>query len=89
MEEPHAIAEIVSPNAVRVGGVIFRRLPMANAEETRAVEYSRPSRGLRRERITVHVMECGHCGRTHEHVNGDYERCPHCGAAFGEVGGDA
>jgi hypothetical protein len=29
--------------------------------------------------ITVHVMECSECGRTYEHVFGDYEHCPHCG----------
>ena len=33
--------------------------------------------------LTVHVMECPECGRTYEHVNGDYERCPHCGTKFG------
>lgn len=32
--------------------------------------------------MTVHVMECPECGRTYEHVNGDYERCPHCGTRF-------
>lgn len=30
--------------------------------------------------VTIHVMECSECGRTYEHVNGDYEYCPHCGA---------
>lgn len=34
------------------------------------------------ERLTVHVMECPECGRTYEHVNGDYEYCPHCGIRF-------
>lgn len=34
------------------------------------------------ERLTVHVMECPECGRTYEHVNGDYEYCPHCGTRF-------
>jgi hypothetical protein len=29
--------------------------------------------------ITIHVMECSECGRTYEHVNGDYDYCPHCG----------
>lgn len=28
--------------------------------------------------ITVHVMECSNCGRTYEHVFGNYEYCPHC-----------
>ena len=27
----------------------------------------------------IHVMECSKCGRTYEHVFGDYEHCPHCG----------
>ena len=30
-------------------------------------------------RVTIHVMECSECGRTYEHVNGDYEYCPRCG----------
>ena len=31
------------------------------------------------ERVTIHVMECSKCGRTYEHVNGNYEFCPRCG----------
>ena len=31
------------------------------------------------ERVTIHVMECSKCGRTYEHVNGNYEFCPNCG----------
>ena len=31
------------------------------------------------ENATAHVMECDMCGRTYEHVNGDYEYCPRCG----------
>lgn len=31
------------------------------------------------KRVTIHVMECSECGRTYEHVNGDYEYCPRCG----------
>ena len=31
------------------------------------------------ERVTIHVMECNKCGRTYEHVNGNYEFCPRCG----------
>ena len=27
----------------------------------------------------IHIMECSECGRTYEHVFGDYEYCPHCG----------
>lgn len=27
----------------------------------------------------IHVMECSECGRTYEHVWGEYEYCPHCG----------
>ena len=37
------------------------------------------------KRVTVHVMECSACGRTYEHVNGDYEYCPHCRARIVEV----
>lgn len=29
--------------------------------------------------VTAHVLECSACGRTCEHVNGDYPRCPYCG----------
>lgn len=29
--------------------------------------------------VWVHVLECDKCGRTCEHVNGDYDYCPHCG----------
>lgn len=32
--------------------------------------------------VVIHVMECSECGRTYEHVNGDYEYCPHCGTAI-------
>ena len=32
----------------------------------------------------IHVMECSACGRTYEHVNGDYEYCPHCGRRINE-----
>lgn len=84
MEDPKTIAEIVTPNVVRVGGVLFHRMPEGHADETATFEYSRPAKGLKRERITVHHMECSHCGRSYEHVNGDYERCPHCGAVFKE-----
>ena len=31
------------------------------------------------ENVTAHVLECSECGRTCEHVNGDYPRCPYCG----------
>lgn len=26
----------------------------------------------------IHVMECDMCGRTYEHVNGNYDFCPWC-----------
>ena len=35
--------------------------------------------------FAIHVMECSECGRTYEHVNGDYEYCPHCGRRIMEV----
>ena len=89
MEDPHVIAEIVTPNVVRVGGVLFYRQSKSSSEETETIRCSRPLRGLKRERITVHVMECYACGRTYEHVNGDYERCPHCGAIYEDVSDDA
>lgn len=37
------------------------------------------------KRMTIHVMECSECGRTYEHVNGDYEFCPHCRRRIVEV----
>lgn len=83
-ENPKAIAEIVSPSAVRVGGVLFMRTREATRDETATEHYSRPAKGLRRERIVLHTMECNECGRSYEHVYGDYERCPHCGAVFKE-----
>lgn len=33
-------------------------------------------------RLTVHFMECPECGRSYEHVYGDYEFCPRCGCRF-------
>lgn len=34
--------------------------------------------------VTAHIMECSACGRTYEHVNGNYEHCPHCKAKIVE-----
>lgn len=85
MENPHVIAEIVTPNVVRVGGVFFHRMAEGSTDEIQTIEYSRVVKGAKPEHITVHIMKCNRCGHTYEHVNGDYERCPHCGAVFGEV----
>ena len=35
-------------------------------------------------RYDIHVMECSACGRTYEHVCGNYEYCPHCGRRINE-----
>ena len=50
---------------------------MTTADETERIKCRYVS-GLHDRFMTVHVMECGACGRTYEHVNGDYEYCPHC-----------
>ena len=53
------------------------------ADETETLECVCDGIGHYGKKVTVHVMECPECGRTYEHVNGDYERCPHCGTRFG------
>lgn len=57
----------------------LRRRPV-RADETETWECVRDGIGHYGERVTVHVMECSGCGRTYEHVNGEYEYCPRCGA---------
>lgn len=52
-------------------------------DETSTYECVCESAGLYGRKMVVHEMECPECGRTYEHVNGDYERCPHCGIRFG------
>ena len=54
-------------------------------DETDTWEFVCDSIGHYGKRVTVHVMECSECGRTYEHVNGDYEYCPHCGRRIMEV----
>lgn len=50
-----------------------------HADETETFECVCDGIGHYGKHLTVHVMECSACGRTYEHVNGDYEYCPHCG----------
>ena len=52
-------------------------------DETETLECVCDGIGSYGKKVTIHVMECPECGRTYEHVNGDYERCPHCGTRFG------
>lgn len=52
-------------------------------DETETLECVCDGVGYYGKKVTIHVMECPECGRTYEHVNGDYERCPHCGTRFG------
>lgn len=55
------------------------------ADETECIDarcYGDPHGG---DVYHIHVMECGACGRTYEHVNGNYEYCPHCRARIVEV----
>lgn len=51
-----------------------------HADETETFECVCDGIGHYGKRLTVHVMECSVCGRTYEHINGDYEYCPRCGA---------
>lgn len=51
-------------------------------DETETLECVCDGVGYYGKKVTIHVMECPDCGRTYEHVNGDYERCPHCGTRF-------
>ena len=50
-----------------------------HADETDTWECVCDQIGRYGKRVTIHVMECSECGRTYEHVNGDYEFCPRCG----------
>ena len=50
-----------------------------HADETDAWECVCDQMGRYGKRVTIHVMECSKCGRTYEHVNGNYEFCPNCG----------
>ena len=55
-----------------------KRIRTCHADETATIKCIRlpikDGKGL-----TVHEMECSECGRTYEHINGDYQYCPHCG----------
>jgi len=55
------------------------RTGTCTADETDTLECVCDGLGRYGKRVTVHVMECSECGRTYEHVNGDYEFCPRCG----------
>ena len=55
-------------------------------DETDTIECVCKDAGCEGMRVTVHQMECPTCGRTYEHVNGDYSFCPHCGMKFGTKG---
>lgn len=57
---------------------------MTTVDETERIKCRYVS-GLHDRFLTIHVMECSECGRTYEHVNGDYEYCPHCGARIVEA----
>ena len=35
--------------------------------------------GVEHIEADVHMLECSKCGRTCEHVFGDYDYCPYCG----------
>lgn len=50
-----------------------------HADETDTLECVCDQVGRYGKRVTIHMMECSECGRTYEHVNGDYEFCPRCG----------
>lgn len=59
-------------NSERTNGTCY-------ADETDTWECVCDQIGRYGKRVTIHVMECSECGRTYEHVNGDYEFCPRCG----------
>ena len=63
----------------RIDKELTRPIP----DETETLECVCDGVGHYGKKVTIHVMECPECGRTYEHVNGDYERCPHCGTRFG------
>ena len=50
-----------------------------HADETATVGYTCVDSIGNVEVGEIHYMECSECGRTYEHVNGDYPYCPHCG----------
>ena len=58
------------------------------ADETETVLCSYKGRGntVFGRDFAIHVMECSECGRTYEHVSGNYEFCPHCGRRIVGVG---
>ena len=70
------------------GGALHKSALESNTttvDETECIDarcYGDPHGG---EFYHIHVMECSACGRTYEHVNGDYEYCPHCRARIVEV----
>ena len=61
---------------------------VCSADETDTLECVFDGIGHYGKRVTIHVMECSECGRTYEHVNGDYEYCPHCGRHIVEMRDD-
>ena len=70
--------------SMRLADWLLHVAPMPNgeachADETETWECVCDGIGHYGKRLTVHVMECSECGRTYEHVFGDYEYCPHCG----------
>lgn len=70
--------------ACRIDDAMKDCLPVS--DETETLECVCDGIGSYGKMVTIHVMECPECGRTYEHVNGDYERCPHCGTRFGTKG---
>ena len=88
--DPHSVTESMDGTLIVTGltaeQVMLALGPMTcQADETDTWECVCDGIGHYGERVTVHVMECPECGRTYEHVNGDYEYCPHCGRRIVEV----
>ena len=69
--------------SMRLADWLLHVAPMPNgetchADETETFECVCDGIGHYGKRVTIHVMECSECGRTYEHVWGNYEYCPHC-----------
>ena len=91
-DDPHSVIEAMD-HSLQVTGLTAEQVMRAlghssnctNSERTTTVDETDTWEcvcdqvGRYGKRVTIHVMECGECGRTYEHVNGDYEFCPRCG----------
>lgn len=94
-DDPHSVIEAMD-HSLQVTGLTAEQVMRAlghscnctdseqatTVDETETWECICDQVGRYGKRITVHVMECPECGRTYEHVWGEYEFCPRCGRRF-------